>query len=175
MSERINGKTIDYDSFDQLPGHLFKNRKTMLAEVFNYLDNETNFLPAIPLNSLVLRLRQFNTPTQVIQFNTNGADTDFDVEEIVKFGVNSALSKLRDSYYSKGKLTDSERKYFEKTIQHIANDLRDGGVNRGLCAYLTFYMPDLEKQVYEDKTKLKGKARPRGDKIQVRNMVREDN
>lgn len=34
---------------------------------------------------------------------------------------------------------------------------------------------NMLKQVYEDKTKLKGKARPRGDKIQVRNMVREDN
>jgi hypothetical protein len=34
---------------------------------------------------------------------------------------------------------------------------------------------NMLKQVYEDKTKLKGKARSRGDKIQVRNMVREDN
>ena len=36
-------------------------------------------------------------------------------------------------------------------------------------------IPLLPKQVYENQIKLKGKVRPVREKIQVRNIVREDN
>ena len=148
---KLNSKTIDTDDFQNLPFSLFKNRKTILSDILTYLENETNFIPAIPLNSLIVRLRNLNISNFKPQTSTNEVIAAFDADELVNFGLNFTIEKLESSYFSKGKLTGVETDYFKKTLETIANDLRDGGLTRGLYDYFAHQMHGLEKQTYQEK------------------------
>jgi hypothetical protein len=61
------------------------------------------------------------------------------------------LSKLNESYFKKGKLSDEEILLFEKTIKDILVDLKDGGVNPGLYKYLMANDNRITIELYEQK------------------------
>lgn len=147
----INGKTIDQESFENLPFALFQNTKTLLSDIFKYLENETESSPAIPLNALVVRLRSLKANDFLMSETADHASSNIDVDEIVKIGFNCALDKLKVSYYEKGKLTDCEHVTFKKALDDMAGDLKDGGINHGLYDYLEPHMHRLSKQEYQDK------------------------
>jgi len=149
--EEIKGKVIDQDLFEKLPSSLFQKRKSFLADIFDYLENETDFFPAIPLNALVIRLRNLNNNNLKIRDNINDTSSNFDINELVSLGLGSALEKLNESYTSKGKLSECESQSFRMALMNMAEDLKDGGVNRGLYDYLKQHLIDLEKDVYQNK------------------------
>src|SRR3972149_527188 len=76
--DEIKGKAIDQDSFEKLPTVLFQNRKTLLGDIFTYLENGTEFFPAIPLNALVIRLRNLNGITLPFLTNDFNFSSKFD-------------------------------------------------------------------------------------------------
>jgi hypothetical protein len=149
--EEIKSKVIDQDSFEKLPCSLFQNRKTLLTDIFDCFKNETEFFPAVPLNALVIRLRDLNNNNNKISVSTNDTSTDFDIDEVVNSGLSCALEKLGDSYTSKGKLNECESKNFRLALKDMAEDLKDGGITRGLYEYLNQHITDLEKNVYQNK------------------------
>ena len=147
----IKGKVIDQDSFEKLPSSLFQNRKTFLADLLTYLENETDFFPAIPINSLVIRIRNLNGITLPFLTNDFNFSSKFDIDEIVNLGLCHALKKLDDTYCTNGKLDKAESQSFKKALQDMAEDLKDGGVNRGLYDYLKQHISELEKTNYQNK------------------------
>lgn len=75
----------------------------------------------------------------------------FDVEEIVDMGLCQALKKLDDTYWTNGKLSNVERESFAKALRDLAEDLKDGEINRGLYGYLRQHIIGLEKNDYQFK------------------------
>lgn len=151
VHSEISQKPIDQDSFERLPGALFRNQKTLLEDIFTYLIEETNFFPAIPLNDLVMRLKELNLNELQQQTNLNSAAVKSDITEIVSAGLNQSLIKLNDSYYSTGKMDEHEFENFKKALYDMAEDLKDGGINRGLFDYLKPHSNGLNKEEYQDK------------------------
>ena len=149
--EEIKSKVIDQDSFEKLPTSLFQNRKTFIVDLHSYLKNETNFFPAIPLNALVLRLRNLNSNNLKIRESINDTSSNFDIDEAINLGLSCALEKLGDSYTSKGKLNECESQSFRLALMDMAEDLKDGGINRGLYDYLNQHITDLKKSDYQNK------------------------
>lgn len=149
--DEINAKVIDQDSFESLPSELFQNQKSFLEEIFCYLQKETKFFPAVPLNLLVNRLREINRATHNIVLHTNGHSANFEVDEIANAGLSQAIKKLEESYASTNKISQHECENFKKALKDMAEDLKDGGVNRGLYEYLQPYVNGLNKIDYQSK------------------------
>ena len=99
----------------------------------------------------MIRLRDLNSNNNKISESTNDTSSAFDIDEVVNLGLSCALEKLRDSYTSKGKLSECESKNFRLALTDMAEDLKDGGINRGLYDYLNQHITGLEKTSYQNK------------------------
>lgn len=151
ICNEITGKVIDSESFEKLPTSLFQNKKTLFSDILAYLENETEFSPAIPVNGLVNKLKQIASSNFNSQNHQNNLAVTFDIAELVSFGLTSALSKLSVSYVDKGKLSSAESEQFRKTLEDLANDLKDGGINRGLYEYFSLHADGICSKVYQEK------------------------
>lgn len=149
--DEINAKVIDQDSFESLPSELFQNQKTVLENIFIYIKEETEFFPAIPLNALVNRLRELNLKSYSAAPFENSSSSRFEVDEIVYAGLCTALQKLQESYATTQKLSQCECENFKKALKDMAEDLKDGGINRGLFEYLQPHAKGLTKMEYQEK------------------------
>lgn len=150
-TDEIQGKVIDEDSFELLPSSLFQDSKKCLKNIFVYLENETEYFPAIPLNSLVIKLRNLHGHSFSSQSSDFYFSSRIEVNEIVDSGLSNALEKLSESYCVNCKLDKIESEGFKKALKDMAEDLKDGGINRGLYEYLRNHFNGLEKEVYQSK------------------------
>lgn len=148
---KITGKTIDHEAFNNLPVCLFKNRKSIIADILSYLELETEFAAAIPLNAFVIRLRNLNSNNFKLETSNNDTIVSFDIAELVNIGFETAVMKLKNSYFEKGKITHEELLCLTKTLRDIADDIADGGINRGLFEYLILHMPGMNRKEFKDK------------------------
>ena len=51
---------ISRQEFEEIPAHLFSDKKKLIPNLLDFLETETKFVPAIPLNDLVYKLKQIN-------------------------------------------------------------------------------------------------------------------
>jgi hypothetical protein len=148
---KVTGKTIDQEAFYNLPVRLFKNRKSIIADILSYLEHETEFAAAIPLNAFVIRLRNLNSNSFKLETSVNEIIASFDIAELVNIGFDTAVMKLKNSYFEKGKINNEELLGLKKTLRDIADDIGDGGINRGLFEYLIFHMPGMDRKEFKVK------------------------
>lgn len=137
--------------FERLPFFLFENNKNVLTELFNYLKSETDFLPAIPFNALISRLKSFymnelTNKNQPAQFNIK-----METLEFIKLGLEKAAEKLDSFYVKKGKLNKAEADAFVKALNSMAEDISSGGLSPGLYKYLRSHMKGLSKEEYHSR------------------------
>ena len=147
-TNEILGKVIDKDSFENIPSRYFINLNTVIKSIFEYLKTETNFFVAIPLNQLVLKVKHVIMTNEIPHDGTYANQLIIEVDEKVKTGLNCSIEKLKSSYLSKNKLNQKEAKSFENALKDISEDLKDGGINPGLHAYLEKYIEGLSKEYY---------------------------
>ncbi|GMU95498.1 hypothetical protein [Ignavibacterium album] len=150
-SNEIKGRIIREDEFYQIPGLLFNFNNKILQKIFAYIEKETEFADAIPLNLLILRIKD----AEVSSFETDNNTSDFieesNVEKVLENALRITLSKLNESYFKKGKLSSEEIMLFEKTLNDIIIDMKDGGVNPGLYKYLMANDNRITIELYEQK------------------------
>ena len=147
----VREKIISYKDFEKLPFHIFNGNKNILKDVFAFLNNETDYMPAIPLNALIIRLKNFYLneypdKTRNIQFNAK-----FESLDLIKKGLERASEKLESTYFKKGKLSKMEKTAFLSTLYLMAEDLSNGGLSPGLYNYLKIYIAGLTKSEYNSK------------------------
>lgn len=147
----IKGKFIDHDSFFNLPHTLFQDRKKMLPGIIQYLDCETDFVAAIPINSLVLRLRHLSAQSYNFDLTANNGAENSDVQEIVNTGLQHALARLLNHYSKSQKLNNEEVKNFQNALEEMAGDIQNGGIKRGLYDYLQPMIPNMSRDQYFEK------------------------
>ncbi len=141
---------ISQQEFENLPAHLFTNRKELFSNLINYLQTETRFVSAIPLNDLIYKLKHINFSEYVLIESSEITRKQFEIDEIIDFALKSALKKLDNSYTVKGKLSNSESNSIKSALTDISSDLKNGGINPGLYDYLSHYIKDLSKEAYKD-------------------------
>lgn len=149
--ENFEKSFISTDEFEKLPAVLFQNKKTLLTEIFNYLKNETDYNPVIPLNDLINRLKHINFSEYLVNEFVINEYKKIEIRQIVEFGLNCAMEKLLNSYVEKGKLDAMERIAFESALKEIVIDLSDGGINPGLYKYLSPHITGLTEEDYQTK------------------------
>lgn len=141
---------ISQQEFENIPIKLFIAKKKILQNLIDYFESETQFIPAIPLNDLIYRLKHINFSEYAYQEPSEISNKQFEMDEIINLALNSALEKLNNSYTLKGKLSEEESKSLNNALKDLCEDLKNGGINPGLYSYLSPYMKDLSKENYKE-------------------------
>ncbi|MFZ1282112.1 MAG: hypothetical protein WAR59_14840, partial [Ignavibacteriaceae bacterium] len=134
---------------NELPISVFKSNKNVVAEIFDYLKSNTEKSIAIPLNALVLKIKQFNASEFII--NDKVTDNNLEIDFIVEKALTNTFNKLQESYQDKSKINQIEGDAIKEGLKLIAFDMRDGGINPGLHKYLMQKMDNLSFEDYKDK------------------------
>jgi hypothetical protein len=148
---KIEWIVINDSEFQNIPSHLFFERKVLLNSLFKFIKTETTYFPAIPLSELIFRLKRINQINCIYQNSSEYVVEQIEVKETVNSGLNFVEDKLKTSYYEKAKLTYTEYKSFKKALNMLAADLGNGGLNTNLCTYLHLYFDDITKETYRQK------------------------
>ena len=144
------GALPDRGFISELPIELFTDKKNAISKIFDYIKSSTDKTPAIPLNALVMKIKQVRAANFVfIESVSNGNESEIDT--IVSRALDAAFTKMQDSYINKGKLEINEAERIKKAIELIVCDLRDGGINSGLHKYFLEQFPELTFNNYEDR------------------------
>lgn len=149
-NNEIIQKPIESEFIKSLPAKLFiGSNEKIISNLFSYIKTETDFFPAIPLNALIRKIKQVNG-SFLQQRSSETIEEHFEeelnVERIVNESLNAVNDKLEKFYLDKGKLNADETVVFKNVLIEISNDLKDGGVSRGLYEYLSPYMIGLSKE-----------------------------
>jgi len=148
---RVDKNVIKPHEFDKLPGDLLVDKKLLFKNLFNFLKENTEYLPAIPLNSLVQKIKKINAANFIFEELTENATDSVELEELVSLGLSSANDKLNNFYVLKGKLSNEEAEFFSKALADMADDLKNGGIKHGLFEYLDPYTENLSRENYHSK------------------------
>jgi len=147
----ITDTVIGDDEFSALPANLFLDNKDLFSKLFNYIKEETEHFPAIPINSLVYKLKYLNAQSFVANEITASPLLQIEIAEIVCAGLNFTIKKLEMGYIAKSKISVEEGDLLKNALTDIAEDLRNGGVSPGLHRYLQVHSKELSKEEYRQK------------------------
>jgi hypothetical protein len=150
----INKKVISLNEFQKLSEDLISESiEVSIYNLFNYIEIETNFFPAIPLNEFVrlLKKRYCNERNKLDIINNNLPEDNLIIEEMLGEGLRKAIDKINNYYLHKNILTNTEVGTIKSALKDMVIDLRDGGINRGLFLYLEPYIPGLTKELFNKK------------------------
>ena len=151
-NKAIVGQVISNEETENLPDTLFYCKYDKILEnVFMFIEKETDYFSAIPLNALIRRLKSIKW-NEHMDLNGVTAQPHFedkmDINSIVASSLKHIYKNL-DQSYSKGLRIDEKLlNAYKSTLKDIAEDLKNGGISRGLYEYLNFYMNDLSKDEF---------------------------
>lgn len=137
----------DRNFIDELPISVFNSAQNVVSKIFEYIKSETNKTPAIPLNALVIKLKQVNATSYIYKDSITENKTE--INSIVEKAIKNTFNKLQESYIDKNKIVRSEGELIKKAIEKIAADMQDGGINVGLHKYLMEQMTNLSFDEYK--------------------------
>lgn len=157
-------KFIDEEAFESIPYYLLSNDETLLAEITSYLEAETDFIPAIPVNILIRRLKYLRGSEEYnfdiehgenreikTESRTNYMDDTIHVNDMISYAISKSTAKLDKFYLGKNKLNSREAGSLKAAIADMAWDIQHGFTCHGLHNYLDAYMESLSREDYESK------------------------
>ena len=121
-----------------------------ISKIFDYIKSSSDKTPAIPLNALVMKIKQVRAANFVF-IESVSIGNESEIDTIVNRALDAAFTKMQDSYINKGKLEINEAERIKRAIELIVYDLRDGGINSGLHKYFLEQFPELTFNDYEDR------------------------
>lgn len=150
----INQLPPEPEFIESLQNDLFQlsNDKIVLA-LFEFIKKETDYFPAIPLNALVKRIKEFHSHyfDSLHSSNEIKIDQQLDVENLTNTSLAQTLTRLNNFYVQKGKINNEEAKVYQSVLENYADDLKDGGVSRGLYEYFNTHMAQLSRDDFYKK------------------------
>jgi hypothetical protein len=137
----------DRNFIEELPFSVFNSAQNVVSKIFEFIKTETENAPAIPLNALVIKLKQVSASSYI--YKDSVTENNSEVNSIVEKAVEKTFYKLQESYIDKNKIVRSEGEQIKKAIEKIAFDMQDGGINVGLHKYLMEQMTNLSFDEYK--------------------------
>lgn len=136
----------DSKFISELPIDLFKDKVNLISNIFRHIKSNADKTPAIPLNALVMKIKQVRASNFV--FNESASNgNESEIDSIVNKALDATFTKMQESYLNKGKLEENEAKGIKKAIESIVYDMRDGGINPGLHKY---FLEQFNELTFED-------------------------
>lgn len=153
--ELINaGKIIDLSNFNNIPISIFLGKKeSLIRQIFNYIEEQTEFIAAIPVDFLVKRLKEIRM-NDFIQNTSYGDKFCYDliyVDDIVKKSLEKTCLKVDNFYSLREKYSLDECKIIKDIMTNIAEDLKNGGINKSLYEYYFELDSTIDSKVFYKK------------------------
>lgn len=145
---------IDEEEFVILPAHLFvKKQKALLDDIFIYLEEETDYFPAIPYNALIKRLKNiylegYAAETDNMELKKLG---EIHVLKVTKEALAEIEKNIDQTYVRSGKFSVEEKISIMDGFKDVAEDLRLGGLSAPLFDYFLPYFQTMDKDAFEKK------------------------
>ena len=149
----INGPVINEENFYMIPNNFFGDKQTNLFEkIFTYLEEQTEFFPAIPLNLLVQSVKNYHSDDteKLSQYDYSMSDQLF-LNTIVEVALGGIKEKLDVYYVSKNKMSHSEAEMIYASFTDISKDFLNGGMHGSLYSYLKHQDSSLTKDIFYSK------------------------
>jgi hypothetical protein len=146
----ISGKVIGEDDFNRIPLSIISDKKNFINKLFDYIQENTDYFLAIPLNQLIFRLKESSSSLFILSETTTEHIENSDIKSIVDITLKSTFNKLSE-YVNKNKMSEFEEIVFKKTLCYIAADLQDGGLIKGLYKYFIQNYDGLSKDIFKEK------------------------
>lgn len=134
-----------------LPSGIFSVKDWQLKTLFGYLETNIGRFVAVPLNSLVYKLKVLYVNSLEAEATQSEIENVASVNSVISSSLEKASHKLHRSYFQNGKLSESECATLNSGLKDISQDLLNGGINPGLFEYLLPYVPDLTKEEYQNR------------------------
>lgn len=144
----LEGKIIPEEEFNALPYSLFLEKQYALFEnILNYIEEETDYIPAIPFNLLIKKIKLLNHNNFSVDTKTNYLN-EFLISEVIKKSLGELKIKINHSYVATNKITELEAAAIYKSIETMSHDMRNGGINNSLYSYLSDFIEDLSQEKF---------------------------
>ncbi len=130
------GKLPDSEFITSLPMKVFYNKKDIISSVFECVKKESSYIAAIPLNSLVMKIKKVRTGEGNFSDIEYDGKKELEINSLVNSALNVCYEKLKFGYIEKGKLSETEAVGIKRALSNVGRDMRDGGIIPGLHNYL---------------------------------------
>jgi len=153
QNEFVNLDIISAEDFDKLPIKLFLNKQKELIEgILCYLNENTQYFPAIPLNRLAKKIKyvmlsEYSTATSTPQH----ISSNLYVKEIYEDCLGQIKSTITNKYVKTKKLSHFEGDAIAKSFETIISDFQNGGMHSGLFSYIKEEIPELTNEEFYSK------------------------
>ncbi|MGE5681703.1 MAG: hypothetical protein ACM34K_12570 [Bacillota bacterium] len=140
-------KIIPSEEFMSIPLDHYTGKKEILKYLMNYIELNTGYFPAIPLNLLVERYMEYNS----IQYTAEPL-SDFErisIDDIIFSSLEKTIGKMKRTYLMKKKINSNEADQIASALTDIAFDFREGNTIENLADYLEVYIKGLSIEEYK--------------------------
>jgi len=148
----IAGNIISNEEIENLHCDYFKGKLgNVLESIFEYLEYETTYCPAIPLNAVVRKLKLLsgheihNSP---VIFTLPNFEENIDIYELMTECLEYVYDKLDKSYSTNSKIDNITLNAYKLLLKEVSEDMKNGGIGRGLYDSLNQYLPELTKEEF---------------------------
>ncbi len=154
QNKSILGSVVPNMEIENLPGDYFKGGfDTVLESIFRYIENDTGYFPALPMNALVRRLKMISSndlynPLAGLVIPHYGESMD--VDQNIDLSLRQIYSKMNNYYAKSEKIEESILETYRLVLKDVANDLKNGINGRSLYDYLKFRMENLSRDDFYD-------------------------
>jgi|GEM_PF-2770661 hypothetical protein len=152
--KEIFGPLIPSEILESLPINLFSAKlDKVLENLFHYIDKETDYFPAIPINAIVRKIKllignEFLSPW--VEATYPNYEEQIDIEKLIDRCLSKVYKGINELYSYKVRLNDEMLDAYRSVLRDISIDLQNGGINRGIFDYFNNYFADITKdQFYE--------------------------
>jgi len=147
-TEKITGSIIHEEDIDLIPLRIFEYKQLELFnKLFEYIKQETNYFPAIPLNDIVKKIKFNYFQKYNNEFTSNHfIDNSFITNDIVDQGLKTLSEKLENFYVKKNIVSEEDAEKIMASFNDISLDIKHGGMHSSLFSYLKYRKKTLSKE-----------------------------
>lgn len=146
-NKKILNRIISNEEIENLPCDLFLGKyDDVFKNLFNYIENETNFFPAIPLNALIRKLKSINGIEYFIPLLNIPApsfEEIFDIDCIIEDSLTQVYDTIERFYSKSSRIDGNISKAYKSALRDMAEDMKYGKTSKSLFEYLRFYVGNL--------------------------------
>jgi hypothetical protein len=146
-NKKILNRIISNEEIENLPCNLFFGKyDDVFKKLFNYIENDTDYFPAIPLNALIRKLKSLNRKeyfNPLLNIPTPSFEEGFDIDCIIEDSLTQVYDTIEKFYSKSSKIDENISKAYKSALRDMAEDMKCGKTNKSLFDYLRFYMSSL--------------------------------
>lgn len=148
----IAGKIIERDAFLNIPVDLKMPKKQMIQYLLNYLEEQTDYFPAVPLNLLVERIIGIGLDTNKhLKPQTSSYFSELCLEDIIQIAFRKVEMKLKEGYLNTGKINSVEYDTLMAALSDIKEDFIGGNTIWSVYEYFKRNAGLIPKDQYKMK------------------------